>query len=69
VQVRDVTLGKRDDAQASEGEALEEPRGVLLVPRLNRSSASARTMSNRAFNASRINAWKPERSSVAPEIA
>ncbi len=37
--------------------------------RLKRSNASASTTSNRPFNASRINVWKPGRSSVAPETA
>jgi hypothetical protein len=37
--------------------------------RLKRSNDSASTTSNRRFNASRINAWKPERSRAAPEIA
>ena len=32
VQVRDVALGERDDVHAGEGEALEETRGVFLVP-------------------------------------
>jgi hypothetical protein len=31
VQVRDVTLGERDDVDAGEGETLEEPGGVFLV--------------------------------------
>ena len=37
--------------------------------RLNRSSDSASTTSNRRFSASRISAWNPARSSVAPETA
>jgi hypothetical protein len=31
VQVRDVAFGERDDVDAGEGEALEEPGGVFLV--------------------------------------
>ncbi len=31
VQVRDVTLGERDDVDAGEGETLEETSGVFLV--------------------------------------
>ncbi len=30
--MRDVTFGERDDVHAGEGETLEEPRGVFLVP-------------------------------------
>ncbi len=37
--------------------------------RLKRSSDSASTTSNRRFSASRISAWNPARSSVAPETA
>jgi hypothetical protein len=32
VQVRDVTLGERDDVHAGEGKAFEESGGVFLVP-------------------------------------
>lgn len=63
-----VTFGEGDDVHVGEGEALEEPRGVLLVP-AERSNASASTISNRPFKASRMSDWKPARSSVAPEIA
>jgi hypothetical protein len=68
VRVRDVPFGERDDVDASEREALERP-AVSSWSRLKRSSDSASTTLNRRFNASRINAWNPERSSVAPEIA
>jgi len=68
VQVRDVAFGERDDVDAGEGEALEESGGVSWS-RLKRSNDSASTTSNRRFNASRINAWNPERKSVAPETA
>ncbi len=37
--------------------------------RLKRSSDSASTMSKRRFRASRISAWKPARSNVAPDTA
>ena len=32
MEVCDVALGERDDVHAGEGEALEETRGVFLVP-------------------------------------
>jgi hypothetical protein len=31
VQMRDVAFGERDDVDAGEGEALEEPGGIFLV--------------------------------------
>ena len=31
VQVRDVALGQRDDADTDKGQALEQPGGVFLV--------------------------------------
>src|SRR5688572_30063359 len=32
MQVRDVTLGERDDVDVSEGKTLEESGGVFLIP-------------------------------------
>jgi len=32
MQVRDVTLGERDDVHVSEGKTLEESGGVFLIP-------------------------------------
>jgi hypothetical protein len=70
VQVRDVALGERDDVDAGEGETLEETGRVFLVAAeaVQRFGEDDVT-SKRRFNASRINAWNPERSNVAPEIA
>jgi hypothetical protein len=68
VQVSDIALGERDDVDAGKGETFEET-GVSSWSRLKRSSDSARTTSKRRFSASRISAWDPERSNVAPEIA
>jgi hypothetical protein len=68
VQVGNVAFGERDDVDVGEGEALEEA-AVSSWSRLKRSSDSESTTSNRRFNASRMRAWNPERSSVAPEIA
>jgi hypothetical protein len=68
VQVRDVTLGERDDVHAGEGKALEEAGGVLLIPAESIECFGEDNVES-LVPASRISAWKPERRSVAPEIA
>jgi hypothetical protein len=68
VEECDVAFRECDDADAGEGEPLEEAGCVLLVT-AESSSDSARTMSTSLRSADCIIAWKPERSSVAPETA
>jgi hypothetical protein len=68
VQVRDVALSKRDDVDASEGEALEKAGRVLLIA-AEAIERFGMTMSNFFWSASRIIAWKPGRMIVAPETA
>jgi hypothetical protein len=68
VQECDIAFRERDDADADEREPLEQP-AVSSWSRLNRSSDSARTTSTSLRSADCIIAWKPERSSVAPETA
>jgi hypothetical protein len=68
VQVRDVTLGERDDVHAGEGKAFEESGGVFLVPAESIECFGEDNVEC-WFNASRISAWNPERKNVAREIA
>ena len=68
VQVRDVALCERDDVHAGECESFEEASGVFLVA-AEPIERFGKTTPNWRFKASRISAWNPERSSVAPETA